>query len=126
LVITEADNFKVAYLSKKELATEYEKFKKKFTSEAKFSAFKETYSFSESELKQILTRHLRVESFIKEKILSAYVYLSPEEVRQFMDDHSGWSRKDSEARLRQRRIRQNLKDWIQSLKERHHIKTIWE
>ena len=81
--------------------------------------------WSEEELKAVLSRSVSVERFIKEKILSAYIYVTEKEVKEFQKRHS-LPFKQAKERLVKIKLQENLKDWIENIKRRSHIKTLWD
>lgn len=126
LVVMEAESFNIGKLSQDDFSREIKKFRNKFKSEAHYQAFLKQYHWGEGELEAVLTRTLLAERFIKEKILSAYVYISDEEISAYQSKHQGVTRKEAENLLRKKRVYDNFRLWIQSLKLRNEIRTIWE
>lgn len=126
LVTEEAQSFKIGEISETIKQKEFENFRHKFKEEADFKQFMNRYAWSETELKNSLIRSQWVDKFIKEKILSVYVFLSKEEVTDFQKKFSHFSEEEARNQLRKKRIQENLRDWIEGLKIRYHIVTLWE
>lgn len=126
LVIEEAMEFNVAKPNKKEIEIEHRKFRNQFKTIGQYEAFLKEHHLEESELKKILSRAPHVEQFIKQKALSAYVYLKDEDIIAYREAHKGISWAEAKNGLRKKIVQQNLNDWIQSLKLRNPIQTLWE
>ena len=130
LVFREAHSFGVASLSQKEKDLLFQKFKNKFstvfaTRSFEFKKFMSDDQWSEEELKDVLSRSVVVERFIREKILSAYIYVTEEEVKEFQKRSKGaLTLKQAKEALIKIRLQENLKDWIENIKRRSHIRTL--
>ena len=127
LVFREAHSFGVSSLSQKEKDGLFQKFQNKFNTAFEFKKFMSDDQWSEEELKEILSRSIVVERFIKEKILSAYIYVSDEDVKEFQKkSQSPLSLKQAKAELIKIKLQENLKDWIENIKRRSHVKIVWD
>ncbi len=127
LVFREVHSFGVASLSQKEKDLLFQQFQNKFGAEFEFKKFMLDDQWSEDELKEILSRSVSVERFIKEKILSAYIYVSDEEVKEFQAKNpKSLTFKHAKEALIKIRLQENLKDWIENIKRRSHIRTLWD
>ncbi|MBI3016551.1 MAG: hypothetical protein HYY62_00910 [Deltaproteobacteria bacterium] len=132
LVYREAHSFGVPSLSQKEKDLLFQKFQSKFSAafavrSFEFKKFMSDDQWSEEELKDVLSREVYVGRFIKEKILSAYIYVTEEEVREFQKRSKGTlTLKQAKEALIKIRLQENLKDWIENIKRRSHIKTLWD
>ena len=126
LVVAEAKGFGVADIGTQADRLAWEQFQRKFSSEGAYLRFLKEHDIHESELREMLTRSLRVEQFIKEKILSVHIEITDEEIRNYRAAHRGLTDRDVRDRLKKKKIQVNLEDWIQSLKLRNDIRTYWE
>lgn len=124
LVISEAESFNIGALAESEVAGIFSKFQRSFASKHDFQSFVSEYLWTENELKRVLARPIHVERFIKEKILSAYIYITDEEIVDWLRDHKGMKKEAARERLRKRRLYENLKDWITNLKNRSNVRVI--
>jgi len=125
LVYGEAETFRVGLATGAEIEKAYSDFQKKFKGEAAFRGFIRKYQWGEKELKRRLTRGLVVQRFIKEKILSVFVYMTEQEIAAYQKKHPGLGLEQAKKRLKKERIESNLKDWVSSLKARNRIQMIW-
>ncbi|MBI3019602.1 MAG: hypothetical protein HYY61_06920 [Deltaproteobacteria bacterium] len=132
LVFREAQSFGVTSLSQKEKNLLFQKFQNKFGSAFaargfEFKKFMSDDQWSEEELKDVLSRSVVVERFIKDKILSAYIYVTGEEIKAFQKRSQGsLTFKQAKEALIKIRLQENLKDWIENIKRRSRIKTLWD
>lgn len=126
LILQEAEGFNIGALAPSEIDKIFIQFKKKFRNQDEFQSFVATYLWTEDELRKVLMRPVRVERFIREKILSAYIFITDEEVEDYFREHKGIKKEGVKERLRKRRLYENLKDWIANLKNRSNIRTVWE
>lgn len=124
LVTYEAESFNIGALTEFEIADIFSKFQRSFASKHDFQSFMSEYLWTENELKRVLARPIHVERFIKEKILSAYIYITDEEIGDWLRDHKGMKKEIARERLRKRRLYENLKDWITNLKNRSNVRVI--
>lgn len=124
LVISEAESFNIGALTESEIVGIFSKFQRSFASKHDFQSFVSEYLWTENELKRVLARPIHVERFIKEKILSAYIYITDEEIADWLGDHKGMKKEAARERLRKRRLYENLKDWITNLKNRSNVRVI--
>ncbi len=124
LVTYEAESFNIGALTEFEIVGIFSKFQRSFASKHDFESFMSAYLWTENELKRVLARPIHVERFIKEKILSAYVYITDEELGEWLRDHKGMKKEVARERLRKRRLYENLKDWITNLKNRSNVRVI--
>lgn len=127
LVFREAHSFGLASLSQKEKDLFFQKFQNKFRTSFEFKKFMSDDQWSDEELKNVLSRPVVVERFIKEKILSAYIYVTEEEVKEFQKrSKKSPTFKQAKEALVKLKLQENLKDWIENIKRRSHIKTLWD
>lgn len=127
LVFREAHSFGVASLSEKEKDLLFQKFQNKLGTAFEFKKLMTDDQWSEEELKDVLSRSVVVERFIKEKILSAYIYVTQEEVKEFQKrSKTPLTLKQAKEVLIKIRLQENLKDWIENIKRRSHIKIVWD
>lgn len=126
LILQEAEGFNIGALTLSEIDKVFIQFKKKFRNQDEFQSFVATYLWTEDELKKILMRPIRVERFIREKILSAYIFITDEEVEGYLRGDKGIKKEVARERLRKRQLYENLKDWIANLKNRSNVRMVWE
>ena len=126
LVTEEAESFKIGEISEEDQRDAFTKFKGRFQNKGAFDHFMQRYSWTEMELKQSLIRPLKADKFIKEKILSAYVFLSTEEIEEYHKKYPHFTLEEAKDQLKKKRIQENLRDWIESLKIRYEITSLWD
>ncbi len=126
LVIQEAQSFKLDLLSKENIESEYRQFREKFSDSKAFGRFLEKYHWNEKSLKDVLSRPIRVESFIKQKIGAVSFYISEEEIKSYQAQSKGLSHDEAKRRLKKKIIQKNLEEWISGLKNRNSIQILSE
>ena len=126
LVVAEAKSFQVAPIEDVPQEVLLRKFKAQFHTADGYPHFLKTYGLAEADLKSILVRPLQVEQFLKEKIMSAYIYISSEEKEAYKRRYPHLSPDEVSDQLRKKKVKENLNDWIQGLKVRNEIQTFWD
>lgn len=126
IILDEAHGFQMDTLSAVHQDGRLTAFQNKFKRKKYYEIFLKKELWTESDLKNSLSRSMIVESFVKQKILSAFIYISDDEVKAIQRNNPAYSPDDARQFLRKSKLKENLKDWINALKRKHQVQLIQE
>ena len=132
MVKDEADTFGVAKVTDAEIEETYLSIKSKLKNHPLIKNRWNELSIGDSQLKEMISRKLRANRFIKYKSNSSYVQVTDDEARDYFSknslkfgtiDFEGF--KDNIKKyLGRRNAEDRLRDWLEILKKKHKVKNL--
>jgi hypothetical protein len=132
MVRDEADVFGVAKVPDKEIDETTQSIRQKIQSHAAIKTRWAALGFSEAQLKELISRKLRANRFIKYKSNSSFVQVSDDEARDYFNkNHLKFGTMDFESFkssikkfLGRKNAEDRLRDWLDILRKKHKVKNL--